>query len=352
MFSLFCLAIFCKSKKVNAVVVDCGSSGSRPYIYEYNDKDNWPNIKYIDHKKLDIRLADAATDAKTIQKLVDEIYNFAKKKIDKDDRKDTKIYVYATAGMRLLPIDTQEKILSDLVKELEKQTKFIVKKKNIKVITGDDEGRFLWLALNQIISKFEDDSTVGALDYGGASAQIGIQLDENKGVNNPDYIHLNIKGKEYSLFTHSFLGLGMNEANKAIKDTLINESIGSSSVENPCFFKGYEEDYSGVKIVGKPSFDACSNLIQKVLIPRVKEITIPQYSKKINKFYAVGNYVDFAEFAQMKEDNTLSDILTASKEVCKLTYDEALLRSTDDTPVFCFSGVLAYNKLANGYEED
>ena len=350
MFSLFLFCFFSTSKTKYAVVVDCGSSGSRPFIYEYNDKNEFPEISYIDNKKFDIKLADAANDDSVIPDLVDGIYTFAKKKIDKDDREDTKIYFYATGGMRLLPEDQQEKILSDLKDELEKETKFIVKKKNLKVISGNDEGRFLWLSLNQLLTNFEGSDSVGALDYGGASAQIAFETKNPiLSSSDEDYVNVAIKDRTYSLFSHSFLGLGLAEADKALKDALISKNKSEQTIVNPCYFEGYQENYNNKTIIGKTDYNKCNSLVQEVLIPSIKEITIPQYSKSINKFYAVGNFVDFAEFAGMPEDVHTSDILAYSKEVCKLTYDEALAKTTSDTPLFCYSGVFQYNMLTQGY---
>ena len=350
MFSLFFFCLFSSSKTKYAVVVDCGSSGSRPYVYKYNDKDNFPDIEYIDHKKLEIPLSDAATDDTVIPTLVEEIYKFAKKKIEKDYREEPKIYVYATAGMRLLPEEEQEKILSDLKDELEKQTKFIVKKDNIKVISGDDEGRFLWLSLNQLVTKFEGTESVGALDYGGASAQISFETrDPIVEKNDTDYVNIDIKDRSYSLFAHSFLGLGLAEADKALKNALISKNPEQQSIENPCYFEGYQEQYNNKTIVAKTDYAKCNELIQEVLIPTIKAIAIPAYSKSINKFYAVGNFVDFAEFAGMPENVHTNDWINYSQQVCKLTYQEALAKTTSDTPLFCYSGIYQYNMLTQGY---
>ncbi|KAH0790852.1 nucleoside phosphatase GDA1/CD39 [Histomonas meleagridis] len=349
MLCLLCALVASKTKYT--VVVDCGSSGSRPYVYKYNDKDKYPDIKYIDHKKIKIPLTNAADDDNVIPELVSQIYKFTKKKIEKSSLDDTPIYVYATAGMRLLPKLKQDQIMSDLKKELSKQTKFIVKKKHIKVITGTDEGLFLWLALNDLIYKFNGDSAVGALDFGGASAQITLETEDNyERKDDVDYFSIDIKDQTYPLFSHSFLGVGLMESDKTIKEFLINESSSTTNViENPCYFEGYEENYLDRKIIGKTNYDKCETIIKSVLIPKFKGVTIPKYNHKITKFYAVGNFADYVLFASVSEDIKLNQLKDLSKYMCKLNYDEAFKRSQEDTATFCLSGILQYNILKDGY---
>lgn len=57
------------------------------------------------------------------------------------------------------------------------------------------------------------------MDLGGASTQIAfVVVDDHKG---PDYMHIKLYGYSYSVYTHSFLCYGKNEADKRILDKII-----------------------------------------------------------------------------------------------------------------------------------
>lgn len=57
--------------------------------------------------------------------------------------------------------------------------------------------------------------TVGALDFGGASTQITFATQEEV-EDEKDMIKLRLYGQEYSLYTHSFLCYGQDQALKRL----------------------------------------------------------------------------------------------------------------------------------------
>lgn len=65
----------------------------------------------------------------------------------------------------------------------------------------------------------EGAETVGSMDLGGASTQIAFAIQEDfKG---PDYLHVKLYGYPYTVYTHSFLCYGKNEAEKQVLDRVI-----------------------------------------------------------------------------------------------------------------------------------
>lgn len=61
--------------------------------------------------------------------------------------------------------------------------------------------------------------TVGSMDLGGASTQIAFQVEDSG--NGPDYLKVKLYGYHYTVYTHSFLCYGKNEADKRILDKII-----------------------------------------------------------------------------------------------------------------------------------
>ena len=110
------------------------------------------------------------------------LLDFAAKSLPVKSQPDTQLFVLATAGMRLLPKDKQDKLLANLRVSIPLHYNFDIED-NLEVITGKQEGAYQWLAINYILGNFEHqaEKVVGALDMGGASMQIAFQVSEESG---------------------------------------------------------------------------------------------------------------------------------------------------------------------------
>lgn len=65
----------------------------------------------------------------------------------------------------------------------------------------------------------EGKPTVGSMDLGGASTQIAFAIEgDYKG---DDYLHIKLYGYSYTVYTHSFLCYGKNEAEKTLLDKVL-----------------------------------------------------------------------------------------------------------------------------------
>lgn len=106
-----------------------------------------------------------------------------------------------------------------------------------------------WIYLTKNESNSQE--TFGALDLGGASTQITF-VPENQTIESPENaMYFRLYGKDYSLYTHSFLCYGMDQAllKKLIKDSQasITESrpdFSTSGLPTPtsCCFLFYFSD--------------------------------------------------------------------------------------------------------------
>jgi Golgi nucleoside diphosphatase len=112
------------------------------------------------------------------------LLDFAKAHIPVNKQPSALIYLLATGGMRLIPIQTRDKILQIACEFVSYNYLFSTKlgcKTQFLVISGELEGIFSWISLNYLYDRFEnyveDDlpSTFGLLEMGGASTQIAFE---------------------------------------------------------------------------------------------------------------------------------------------------------------------------------
>ncbi|XP_060581905.1 ectonucleoside triphosphate diphosphohydrolase 7-like isoform X2 [Ruditapes philippinarum] len=254
------------------IVLDCGSSGTRVYVYVWpphsgNPKDllNIQQLKDSHNqpvvKKISPGLDTFENHPEDASEYLQPLLEFASSHIPKKQHKETLLYILATAGMRLLPEDSQKAILQDLQKDIPKQFDFIVAENNFEVITGKQEGVYAWIAANYVLQKFshgDDDHplvavdipgengqvrqhvrrrTVGMIDMGGGSMQIAYELtanidsvpkhliaEFNLGCLNSDVDHT------YRVYVTTFLGYGANEARDRYEEMLVSKIKQNANV--------------------------------------------------------------------------------------------------------------------------
>lgn len=129
-------------------------------------------------------------------------------------------------------------------------------------------------------------SSVGALDLGGASTQISFFVPDQDILANMFKLQIGAQ-KHWNVYTHSFLYFGVNSARERMHIQLVEEAKGKR-VGNPCLPAGYNEDfeYEGktYKIEGEDGtfqscFDRTTLLLRKVRINRALHCNAAQSSR-------------------------------------------------------------------------
>ncbi|KAK1154185.1 ectonucleoside triphosphate diphosphohydrolase 4 isoform X1 [Acipenser oxyrinchus oxyrinchus] len=148
------------------IVVDCGSSGSRVFVY------CWPRHNGNPHDLLDIKqmrdknrkpvvmkIKPGISElAITPEKASDYIYtllSFASQHIPKVKHKETPLYILCTAGMRILPESQQEALLEDLRTDIPVHFDFLFSDSHVEVISGKQEGVYAWIGINFVLGRFD-----------------------------------------------------------------------------------------------------------------------------------------------------------------------------------------------------
>ncbi|XP_019491821.1 PREDICTED: ectonucleoside triphosphate diphosphohydrolase 7 [Hipposideros armiger] len=251
------------------LVVDCGSSGSRIFVYF------WPRHNGNPHDLLDIKQMRDRNSQPVVKKIkpgisamadtpehasdyLRPLLSFAAAHVPVKKHKETPLYILCTAGMRLLPERKQLAILADLVKDLPLEFDFLFSQSQAEVISGKQEGVYAWIGINFVLGRFdhEDESdaeapqesatgrrrTVGILDMGGASLQIAYEVPTSTSVLPPKQeeaakvllaeFNLGCDAQHtehvYRVYVTTFLGFGGNFARQRYEDLVLNETLSKN----------------------------------------------------------------------------------------------------------------------------
>ncbi|XP_060076889.1 ectonucleoside triphosphate diphosphohydrolase 7-like [Ylistrum balloti] len=255
-----------------AIVIDCGSSGSRVYVYfwpphsgnardllniqQLMGQDGKPVVKKIT-PGLD-KFEDKPEEA---NEYIRPLLKFAASYIPKEQQKETLLFILATAGMRMISPKAQKAIFNDLKTDIAEEFPFVISDSNLEVISGKLEGVYAWIAVNYALRKFDHGEeehplvavevpgesakkthirrrTVGMIDMGGGSMQIAFEITSksatipahrlvefNLGCQQNDFDHT------YRVYVSTFLGFGANEARDRYEQMLTANADHSNVTE-------------------------------------------------------------------------------------------------------------------------
>ncbi|KAI8613506.1 nucleoside phosphatase family-domain-containing protein [Chytriomyces sp. MP71] len=242
------------------IVIDAGSSGSRLLIYswksfDHQNHDNSNRIPLIErgspmndsqswHKSINPGLSSLSSTPASLEatrRYLEPLLSFASAFIPEYLQSSTPIYLLATAGMRLVKEDQRNLILQYACETVMTFYKFDVSggcQRQFRVISGESEGIFGWVAINYLNGGFGDPNkqkpepkagdpnTFGFLDMGGASTQIAFEpIDIMKKEHADDLTSVVLRNMDgvdiiFQVFVSTFLGFGVNEARRRYLESL------------------------------------------------------------------------------------------------------------------------------------
>lgn len=133
-----------------AVVIDAGSSGSRVFVYHWPKHDGDPShLLKIDQlfkngepvvKKVEPGLSSFVDKPQDAYGHLKPLLDFAKDHIPQAKHEGTLLYVLATAGMRLISLDSQQAIMGYVQSKIKEDYSFYLPESSIEVISGKLEG--------------------------------------------------------------------------------------------------------------------------------------------------------------------------------------------------------------------
>ncbi|KAI9683576.1 MAG: Golgi apyrase [Trizodia sp. TS-e1964] len=247
------------------VILDAGSSGTRVYVYKWLENSKAKKVASMSEMK---NLPVLTTQKKWAKKIKPGISAFADKPelvgpdhleslllhaldhVPENAVPSTPLFLMATAGMRLLPLNKQRELLSQICTYAQSTTNFLLPDcdLHIQIIPGETEGLYGWVAANYLLGGFDRPEehahgkghhTYGFLDMGGASAQIAFVPNATETLKHANDLKLlrlrSIDGvpSEYQVYTNTWLGFGMNQARKRYIEALLDSSSTHDAKELP-----------------------------------------------------------------------------------------------------------------------
>lgn len=260
-----------KPTATRGMVIDAGSGGSRLHVYQWKPRIfssvppplSYPEANEHWTARMDPGIHTFADNLAGIEQHLAPLIDFAKVSLvgNEADFGDYPIYFKATGGMRELPVDKRDAIITQVQKYLSDKTfcPFYFRNDFARVISGEEEAIFSWTATNFLkgtllaashgIGEVKDvNTTYGTLDLGGASTQIAFYLPSQDILDG--MFKLQIGGqKEWNVYTKSFLQFGITSARirhmRAVAEAYISTSKPSASqsmtIEAACLHAGYSE---------------------------------------------------------------------------------------------------------------
>lgn len=250
------------------VVLDCGSTGTRVYVYQasvdHKKDGNLPIVLKSFTEGLSRKSSGRAYDRietepgfhmlvhniSGLKAAINPLVQWAEKQIPEHAHKTTAVFLYATAGVRRLP-SADSKWLLDKAWSILKESPFLCRREWVKIISGMEEAYYGWIALNyqtRVLGASPKKATFGALDMGGSSLQVTFES-EKHGHNETD-LNLRIGAVNHILSAYSLTGYGLNDAfDKSVAHILKKRPsadlvLGNIEIKHPCLQSGYKEQYT------------------------------------------------------------------------------------------------------------
>lgn len=318
-------------------VVDAGSTGSRLHVYAYDTDENHQPVHIFEHyaHRVNPGLASLTLDQKIINKYLEELFS-----VSFGHR--IPVYVYATAGMRLLSIVDQEKYYDALRNWFSYQSQLDLE--DARTISGTEEGVFAWLAVNLPVGALNSEfpTYTGVMDVGGASTQVVFAVKNSQDIAPEDLVEFDLYGKHISLFSHSFLGLGIREVSKRFH------------LQPLCWTMGYVS--SDAATVGQGDANLCQSSVSDEIntIYDIQRIVRPAQLNNPSDSWTVLGAVSamLKTFNGTTNDLDLQTLLQKTDELrCRAIWPDLVAQYPEDKDLSssCLLGSYYYALTVNGY---
>lgn len=313
------------------IMFDAGSTGTRIHVFKFQmESKEAPKLNHETFRAIKPGLSAYADDPQQCKAGIIELLEVAKSSIPPSVWNVTPVVLKATAGLRLLPGEKAKHLL-DQVRALFLQSPFLSREDSVSIMDGTDEGISAWITVNFLTGDLHgaDSPTVGMLDLGGGSTQITFSPQDEKTIQTSpfDFIRsFQMFNVTHTVYTHSYLGLGLMSARLAVLGGVEASPLGGSTeLVSPCLAPEYSGSWEHADIMytvkgqkaGEPVYEACLNKVEKVLYKKVMKA----YEDADMDFYAFSYYYDRAVdlgIIEEKKGGTIrvSDYINSAKTVC------------------------------------
>lgn len=358
------------------VILDGGSTGTKLKVYRWKQVTasfvgSVLDVEQIESIKFEPGISEYAARLDELPNYLFDITNKAEELVPTNQQWRTPIYLMATAGLRVLSGSDAMSLLGQIEKLLS-YTSFLTLEDHVRVLSGEEEGVFAWVAANYLKGFFWTDKpaskSVGVLEMGGGSTQIAFLPEV------PVYANMfpvRLGGETYNLYAHSYLFYGQNYIISRINNYLVDQSGGSSQMENPCMLRDDASNFTTtvgttIEVAGTGNYSECQTILDIFLKTAEDSWCYPKpcaigrtYQPGVDNFifYAISTFVYTPTYLKALDDKNRLDISLLkqnAQEHCGKTLNEAI---ADGIPAkyasgYCTMGLYIPALLVDAYGFD
>ena len=296
------------------VIVDGGSTGSRLHVYELlrNGTTGEVSCARRGSARTDVALSDfgggARLNGTDVASHLLPLFEHAAELIPPEHHHGARARYVATAGMRLLSPEDQGAVYDALYEGLASSDRFAfgrMRRDDLETLEGEREAYYGAVAANYLAGVVGGDLRIagggggggggaaidggshrrplGALDMGGASAQIVYAPGPVGAGCDRDCCDEPLDGDAF--FSASYLGYGVDrirerlwdvwvtkdEASQKNQEDLNKDKVrdevgdGAGTIPNPCGFVGHEEEWRGRTLLGTGDAGSCAEQVRRLI---------------------------------------------------------------------------------------
>lgn len=298
---------------------------------------------------------------------------------------EVQLVCYATAGMRMLSKDVSAQVEGVIREFIVSQYSFKTSEDAIRVISGQEEALFDYVAVQQLLRVFDDEGRerkhIGALDLGGSSVELAFEVGSRQ-VNQgpvtrspePAYVTpVTFNDTIVDVYGVAYTGLGHNAAFSAILELAVDLQVDTAALvedtyPHPCLHYGAtythhvddDDDSNDVRFVGTGEWSACVEMT-RLLMNRSATCESERcafngvYQPPVEGFFvAMDNFASTAQFYGVGVQPMLRDFIPATQEYCSLDWDYvrgsgAFRKKESRLRELCFEGVFVHELLTYGF---
>ena len=383
----------CARTPTRVVFVDAGSTGCRAHAFAIENarkakgRGSLFEMRTLGTKEK-TRLPLAEMGGRVREELMPAVRAALAKIPDRVERARTPVYVWATAGFRVLTPAKQQALWREVREAVEAETGTRHGYGHFRTVDGAEEGFYAWLAANYLsdvdvtaVGRLNDANTpapafarvseddnpllksVGAIDVGGGSVQYVALPREGKGAFVKSMLELRNAVK-----VESFLGYGANHMETRWRGAL----AAAKTTRNACAFPGHVVTVDGVELTGTGEYRQCVVGLRKQIasMQREQKVTLrmPDDFKRVERFLGMSLLFHLTNFITVALPGalpsmpkaTLAEIATAGEKLCAIEWAK-LVKDVDgkdpNTPADrlngrCFDAALVQALLGVDFAED
>ncbi|KRX11105.1 hypothetical protein PPERSA_05214 [Pseudocohnilembus persalinus] len=354
------------------LIFDAGSSSTKINLYQWSCRtiQTVPEIdaKATQYTKAKPGIASFADNISGIKGYLQPLIDAANEQIPDEIKQYVPIILFGTAGLRLIPENQQNDILEE-VRSIFSKSGYLYQPDWVQVITGQNEGVFMWISLNYLLDLINDEpqdnfNTIASIDLGGASTQIAfiaqneISTSQNALVDFPYY-------NEYDVYSVSYLGYGNDQARQTVINSYGEWNDVKTQVTTPCLYKGFVGNLDGIdgEVIGSGNAQDCLDQITEFfLLDRCNKLQQEKgcgiaglyqpFVPSSKTVYAVSGVGVAATFFDMDgEIYQLSELQNKYVDLCNTSWDDIQNQypGNDYISTTCFLGLYSSALLNQGY---